>query len=149
MIKYALACESAHRFESWFASSDAFETQRRRGLVTCPVCNSPKVDKQVMAPSVARTEKADAAERSDDPAPGALLSARERQARAMVRAFREQVTRNAENVGERFPDEVRRMHYGDIEHRSIYGQASPVEARSLAEEGVEVYPLPVLLDDCN
>ena len=67
----------------------------------------------------------------------------------MLKAIREQVTRNADDVGERFPDEARKMHYGEIEHRSIYGEASPVEARELLEEGIEVHPLPIVPDDRN
>ncbi len=152
MIKYALACEQAHAFESWFASSDAFEAQRKRGFVTCPVCDSPEVGKQIMAPALARRDRdpaprppAEAAEAQ----PMALLSEPEQQLRAMLKALREHVTKNAENVGDRFADEARRMHYGEAEHRSIYGEANPHEAKALWEEGIEVHPLPLLPDDRN
>ena len=70
----------------------------------------------------------------------ALLSEKERELRAMFKAFREHVQKNADHVGERFPDEARKMHYGEIEHRSIYGEASPMEARELIEEGIEIHP---------
>jgi hypothetical protein len=157
MIKYALACEQAHEFESWFPSSEAFETQARRGFVTCPICNSLKVQKQIMAPRVARTDKGEpeAASRAPvpvqapEPQPLALLSEKEREIRSMLKAVREHVTKTAENVGERFADEARKMHYGEIEHRSIYGDANPVEANALLEEGIQVYPLPILPDDRN
>jgi hypothetical protein len=161
MIKYALACEQAHEFESWFPSSEAFETQARRGFVTCPICNSLKVQKQIMAPRVARTDKGEpeAAARAPvpvqaplqapEPQPLALLSEKEREIRSMLKALREHVTKTAENVGERFADEARKMHYGEIEHRSIYGDANPVEANALLEEGIQVYPLPILPDDRN
>jgi hypothetical protein len=149
MIKYALACEQAHEFESWFPSSEAYETQRKRGFVTCPICNSAKVEKQIMAPSLARTGKAQAPAAAPETQPVAILSEKERELRAMVRAFREHVTKNAENVGERFADEARKMHYGEADHRSIYGEANPAEARALLEEGIEVHPLPVVPDDRN
>jgi hypothetical protein len=79
----------------------------------------------------------------------AVLSEKEREIRAMLRAIREHVTKTAENVGDRFADEARKMHYGETEHRSIYGQANPVEARELWDEGIEVHPLPLLPDDRN
>ena len=146
MIKYALACHEAHEFESWFPSSEAYEEQRRRGFVTCPLCHSPRVEKQIMAPRVARTDQASAAP-SPAPQPMAVLSEKEREIRALLRAIREHVTQNAEDVGERFPDEARKIHYGEVEQRSIYGQANPAEARALMEEGIEVLPLPLVPDD--
>jgi hypothetical protein len=148
MIKYALACEQAHEFESWFPSSDAFETQRKRGFVTCPYCNSAKVEKQIMAPSVARTDKAPIAT-APEPQPMAVLSDRERELRAALRALREHVMKNAENVGKDFVEEARKMHFGETEERSIYGEADLAEARALLEEGIDVLPLPVVPDDRN
>jgi hypothetical protein len=148
MIKYALACEQAHEFESWFPSSEAFETQRKRGFVTCPYCNSARVEKQIMAPSVARKDKA-----PDVPAavpqPVAVLSDKEQEIRAALRALREHVMKNAENVGKGFVEEARKMHYGEAEERSIYGEADLAEARALLEEGIDVLPLPVVPDDRN
>ena len=79
----------------------------------------------------------------------ALLAEKERELRAMFKAFREHVQKNADHVGERFPDEARKMHYGEIEHRSIYGEASPMEARELIEEGIEIHPLPIIADERN
>lgn len=148
MIKYALACEQAHEFESWFPSSDAFEEQRKRGFVTCPFCNSAKVEKQIMAPSVARKDKAPAAP-APEAQPVAALSDREREIRAMLRSLREHVMQNAENVGRSFAEEARKMHYGEAEERSIYGEAEPAEARALLEEGIDVLPLPIVPDDRN
>jgi hypothetical protein len=145
MIKYALACEQAHEFESWFPSSDAFETQRQRGFVTCPYCNSSKVEKQIMAPRIVRTDKTPA----PTPQPVAAFSDKEREIRAMIRAVREHVLQNAENVGRGFAEEARKMHYGEAEERSIYGEADQTEVRSLLEEGIGVLPLPVLPDDRN
>jgi hypothetical protein len=83
------------------------------------------------------------------PASTPLMMAHERELRAKIKELRDHIVKNADNVGERFPNEARKMHYGDIEHRPIYGEASPEEARSLIDEGVEVSPLPVLPDDRN
>jgi len=150
MIRYALVCEQAHEFESWFPSSDAYDAQVARGLVTCPICNSGKIEKQIMAPSVARTDKVEVLA----PLPAetqnvALLSEKEREIRAMLKAVREHVTKNAENVGEQFPEVARKMHLGEIEHRSIYGEASLSEAKALIEEGIEIHPLPIVPDERN
>jgi hypothetical protein len=162
MIRYALACERGHEFESWFPSSTAYDDQVNRALVACPICGSTGVEKQLMRPSVARTDKGRAEGVSEQlpavslpaaqevlPPPVALLSEREHQLRAMLREIRDHVTKNAENVGDRFVDEARKMHYGETEHRSIYGEATIDEAKALVEEGVEVQPLPIIADDRN
>ena len=157
MIRYTLHCERDHAFESWFQNSSAYDSQVRRKLVTCPVCNSTKVEKAIMAPQIVSKKGRDNAV----PAPAAapveapatestpLLMAQERELRAKLKELRDHIVKNADNVGERFPNEARKMHYGDIEHRPIYGEASPDEARALIEEGVEVAPLPVLPEDRN
>jgi hypothetical protein len=148
MIKYALACEQAHEFESWFPSSEAFEAQRKRGFVTCPFCDSARVEKQIMAPSVARTDKALTAP-APETQPVAILSEKERELRAALRALREHVMKNAEDVGKGFVEEARKMHHGETEERSIYGEADLAEARALLDEGIDVLPLPVVPDDRN
>ena len=161
MIRYALRCDQGHTFESWFQSSTAYDSQRRRKLVSCPACDSVAIEKAIMAPRLARrgaaaseaapaeepAVAATAAETAPDPV--ALVSAKERELRAKLKELRDHIVKNADNVGNRFPNEARKMHYGDIEHRPIYGEASPDEARSLIDEGVEVSPLPVLPDDRN
>jgi hypothetical protein len=158
MIRYTLRCERGHGFESWFQSSSAYEAQEKRKLVNCPVCGSARIERAIMAPQiVSKRDREDAA-----PAPAAttttevnapastpLMMAQERELRAKIKELRDHIVKNADNVGERFPNEARKMHYGDIEHRPIYGEATPDEARSLIEEGVEVSPLPVLPDDRN
>ncbi|HEX2509809.1 MAG TPA: DUF1178 family protein [Microvirga sp.] len=150
MIKYALACEQGHEFESWFPSGDAYDAQAKRGFVSCPICNSTKVEKAVMAPRVARAAAAQPQPApAPEPQPVAMLSEKEREIRALLRAVREHVVQNAENVGKGFAEEARKMHYGEIDHRSIYGEATPVEARELLEEGIEVHPMPVVPDDRN
>jgi len=164
MIRYALRCERDHTFESWFQTSSAFEQQVKRKLVSCPVCNSVKVEKAIMAPQIVSKKgrrEADAPspqpqpqpQPAADPAPTQgstpLLMAQERELRVKLKKLRDHIVKNADNVGEQFPNEARKMHYGEIEHRPIYGEASPEEARALIDEGVEVSPLPVLPDDRN
>ena len=156
MIRYSLRCERGHSFESWFQSSSAYEQQEKRKLVNCPSCGSAKVERAIMAPQIVSKKGQDIAAPAPAPAtdvtaPGStpLMMAQERELRAKLKELRDHIVKNADNVGERFPNEARKMHYGDIEHRPIYGEASPEEALSLIEEGVEVSPLPVLPDDRN
>jgi hypothetical protein len=161
MIRYALCCANGHGFESWFRDSASYDLQAREGLVACPVCQSTSVAKQIMAPAVARTDRerpaapaepetqdAQQAQAASAPAvPMVALSEREMAFRALLRAVRDHVTATAEHVGPRFAEEARRMHEGLTEFRSIYGEATEDEARALAEEGIEAFPLPILPDD--
>lgn len=146
MIRYALACEEGHAFESWFASSGSYDEQVARGLVTCPHCGSGLVVKRPMAPSLGRSgEPAASAETpalpvADDP---------QRRMRSLLRAVRQQIEANAEHVGPRFPEEARKIHYRETESRAIYGEASPSEARALVDEGIAVAPLPPAPDERN
>ena len=155
MIRYALRCARGHDFESWFQSSAAYDSQRKRGLVACPVCDSTKVEKAIMAPRLARKDKSRpalepvAAPAEDAPPASLVMAPQERELVAKLRELRDHVIKNADNVGTKFPDEARKIHYGDAEHRAIYGEATAEEARALIEEGVEVAPLPVLPDDRN
>ncbi len=159
MIRYTLSCERGHEFESWFANSAAYDKQAKRGLVTCPLCNSAKVEKTIMAPNLApRLARTDVAEPAAPPAtppaapakgPVAMMSPPERELRQKLKELRDHVTKNATNVGAKFPEEARKIHYGETEHRSIYGEASPQEAKALHEEGIEFHPLPTLPDDQN
>jgi hypothetical protein len=160
MIRYALVCDKKHQFEIWFSNSADYDKQRKRNLVTCPACGSAKVGKAIMAPAIGRTEKRDESPAPiiNEPAPVAvepsaetvaMISPQAQEFRAKLKELREHLIKNADNVGKKFPDEARKMHYGEIEHRSIYGEASPEEAKDLHEEGIEFHPLPVLPDDRN
>lgn len=171
MIKYTLICDKKHSFESWFANSDAYDKQVKRKLVTCPVCDSAKVEKALMAPRLnakgnkRKSGKPEAVAAmqavAEATAPAAVpaaapetssvvsVSPEEKEFRQKVRELRDHLVKNADNVGHKFPEEARKMHYGEIEHRSIYGEASPEEAKELIEEGVELHPLPVLPEDRN
>jgi hypothetical protein len=158
MIRYNLRCAKGHTFESWFQSSAAYESQEKRKLVSCPACGSVKVERAIMAPRIVSKKGREVAapvpagapaETTAAPESTPLLMAQERELRTKLKELRDHIVKNADNVGERFPNEARKMHYGDIEHRPIYGEASPDEARALIDEGVEVSPLPVLPDDRN
>ncbi len=124
MIRYALRCEAGHDFESWFNNSTAFDRQAARGLVACPMCGSAKVEKAIMAPSLSAggepSPSAPAAE--PEKTPVAIVSKEEVALRKKLKELRDHVVKNADYVGEKFPEEARRMHYGEIEHRSIYGE---------------------------
>lgn len=164
MIRYALACSKGHSFESWFQNSAAYDKQAKRSLVECPVCGDSKVEKALMAPTLAGTKKRArpsmpaampapspeaAPATSETPTPVAMVSPEEREFRTKLKELRDHLTKNADNVGRKFPDEARKMHYGEAEHRSIYGEASPQEAQELHEEGIEFHPLPVLPEERN
>jgi hypothetical protein len=160
MIRYALNCDQGHDFESWFQGSAAYDKQVKRGLVSCPVCGSSKIEKAIMAPRLSGASKRPAAAEpvNEAPAPApaaadktpvAILSPQETEFRAKLKELREHLTKNADHVGPKFPEQARKMHYGEIEHRSIYGEASPEEAKDLHEEGIEFHPLPILPDERN
>ncbi|PTM41101.1 DUF1178 family protein [Bosea sp. 124] len=157
MIRYALVCDSAHEFESWFAGSASFEDQLRRGLVTCPLCDSKRVDRAIMAPNVARTDRGARAievEQEASPAavpaapasaaPAALMGEPEIALRQMLTALHKHVAETAEHVGPRFADEALKIHHGESDSRPIYGEATSEDARMLHEEGVAFMPLPRL-----
>jgi hypothetical protein len=171
MIHYALRCDDDHAFDGWFASSDAFDRQQKAGLLCCPVCGSPEVDRALMAPAVATRrgrERDDATRKTtppgdatpeppspaqpETPPPGANVMLRDHHAaelRAALKTLREAVEKHGVNVGRAFPEEARRIHYGEAEPRGIYGQADLEEARELIEEGISILPLPVLPDERN
>ncbi len=129
MIKYQLRCAVEHEFEAWFRDSADFDVQAEDGLVECPVCGSDDVRKAVMAPAIARRSNA----RS--------RAMRRDIVQAMNRA-RDYVEKNFDYVGEQFPEEARKIHYGETEERSIYGEATGKEVKELVDEGVPVAPLP-------
>jgi hypothetical protein len=160
VIRYALTCDRGHGFESWFQDSAAYDKQAARKLVTCPICGSVKIEKAIMAPQLSRTDKRgappasapDAAPVAAEPAekaPVAMMSPQERELRAKLKELRDHIVRNSDYVGQKFPEEARRMHYGEAEPRSIYGEASAEDAAALAEEGVEFHHLPRLPEERN
>jgi hypothetical protein len=149
MIKYALACDKDHAFESWFPDSGSYEAQARRGLIACPVCASTRVSKAIMAPAIVGGQKGERKTEDAPRAPVALLDERQQRLREIARHLRQEIIANTDDVGAKFPEEARAIHEGDAPARSIRGQATPEEARALIEEGVGVLPLPFLPDEFN
>ena len=145
MIRYELQCDRGHGFDGWFRDSASYERQAEASLLSCPQCGSVKVGKAVMAPHIAksRPQPPEAARPPPKPDPRAEALP------ALFRRIREKVAAHAEYVGERFPEEARRIHYEETEPRGIYGEASLEEAKSLHEEGIEVFPLPPLPEERN
>ncbi len=136
MILYQLRCDKNHEFEAWFKGSAGFEAQNRKSAVECPFCGTTKIAKAPMAPNVVGS-RGEAAPKGE---------ATRELADRVVEAFgkiRRHVEENCDYVGEAFPEEARRIHYGEKkEARGIYGEATTDEARRLDEEGIEVFPLP-------
>lgn len=145
MILYALKCATAHEFDSWFLSSDAFDTLRAGQHVSCPICGSVAVEKSLMAPSVRPARKQGGVPQvqadSEVKAPGPL-SQPGSAAEVALADLRRQIEANSDYVGLNFAAEARRIHDGSAPPRSIYGEARPEEARQLIEDGVPVTTLP-------
>ncbi len=131
-----LTCPHGHRFEGWFASADDFESQLSRKLVECPICGATEVSRLPSAPRLNLSGATEAQAQAPSPANAAELQAH------VLRALRE-VLEKTENVGDRFAEEARRIHYNEAPARNIRGVTTPEDARALVEEGIEVMPLPV------
>ena len=129
-----LRCENGHGFEGWFASDEDFMDQNGRGLVECPMCGDKVISRMPTAPRLNLSGQREV------PAPAEPTSV-DMQA-AFLQAVR-QMMANTEDVGERFPEEARRIHYGEAEQRGIRGEATPDERQALLEEGIEVVPIPI------
>ncbi|MEY4092793.1 MAG: hypothetical protein RLZZ496_1975 [Pseudomonadota bacterium] len=151
MIKYQLHCDDGHDFEGWFPSSDAFEKQKKRGFVACAICGTNKVDRAIMAPAVARTDKVPAdlpAEFMNDVS-SSLISDEERELRQRLAELRAEMIKDAKDVGEDFAEEARKIHFGESDVKQIYGRTTLADARELLDEGIGVLPLPPSFDDAN
>jgi hypothetical protein len=138
MILFDLICDQEHEFEAWFASSEAFAKLKAAQAVSCPHCGSTAVSKALMAPKLSR--KVGEEKR---------MSAEEERAkvRSALKQLRKTVEETSDYVGKEFPEEARKMHYGEAEKRNIYGEATPEEAKDLAEEGVPVSQIPWIEKD--
>jgi hypothetical protein len=133
MIRYALSCDDGHEFEGWFGDSNDFDRQRGGGLLECPLCASPNVRKQIMAPAVVGAKKRDAI-RAESGKRSMMM-----EVMGQVRAH---VEANFDYVGDQFAAEARKIHAGESEERGIYGEASSEDVRGLVEDGVPVAALP-------
>jgi hypothetical protein len=150
-----LVCAQGHTFEGWFGSEQDYVDQQDRGLLTCPVCTEARVTRRPSAPrlnlsssrregevAAAPTAESAAASSSTPPNPAQALQ------RALVQAV-QNVLRSTEDVGERFVEEARRIHYGEVQARNIRGQATPEQRAELQDEGIEVLTLPMLSEESS
>lgn len=154
MIRFSLRCQKGHEFEGWFRNGDTYDRQAKRGDVRCPDCGSAKVSKAIMAPAIAKGGRRAAAVEvpaAETPAPVEAKPAAAPDAgevhvagklREALREMRQYIEKNAEYVGPRFADEARKMHKGEADERSIYGEASDAEAEELKDEGIEFGRIP-------
>ena len=146
MMRFALCCERDHAFEAWFGGNADLDEQRERGLVECPHCGSATIERALATPALSTARRKDARREG---ARSTLTNARDAAVREKMREFARHVRATTTDVGERFPDEARRIHFGEAEERAIRGRASPDEARSLLEDGVHIAPVPVAPDEAN
>lgn len=137
MIVYNLRCKNSHEFEGWFKDSAAFEAQAKSGKLLCPVCDTAKVEKAIMAPAVSGAKKS------------TITNDEAKKMRQFMTGLRKYVQENADYVGPKFAEEARKIHYGESEDRHIYGEATLAEAKELIEEGVDVAPLPPDVENVN
>jgi hypothetical protein len=145
VIAYNLVCKDGHEFEGWFADSKAYAAQEKSGDLVCPICGDASISKAIMAPAV-MTSVTKAKGRSG-PAPAE--AGEQQKLRQFVAGFRKYVEENADYVGPKFPEEARKIHYGETEARHIYGESTLKDARELIEEGIEIAPLPSDPSDLN
>ena len=138
MIRYSLKCDREHVFESWFKSAGAFDALKNAGHFSCPTCGSAEISKAIMSPQVSTSKK----QTENAPVETHALSAPSSPVEEAIANLRKAVEESSEYVGTSFAETARKMHDGDIEHRSIHGEASRGDAKSLIDDGVPVLPLP-------
>ena len=143
MIRFDLRCRRDHHFEAWFRSNAAYDAQSAAGHLSCPVCGSGEVEKAIMAPRVAKAGRGAGSEEPRAAVARGGSPSEARALRAALERLRDHVESTCDDVGAAFPEEARKIHYGEAEARGIYGQASEREAEALAEEGIEFSRLPL------
>lgn len=141
MIRFSLHCDRAHQFEAWFRSNEDYENQCKEEIIRCPVCNSPAIKKTLMAPTVATAHRREQTASATEQARAEFMK--------QLRHLAKTVRANAENVGSRFAEEARKIHFGEISPRAIYGKADAREVASLVQDGIDILPLPTLPEDQN
>jgi hypothetical protein len=142
VIQYSLVCDKDHRFDAWFRNAAAYDEQRTRGIVTCPICMTTKVEKALMTPSVARSRGSEKMAVSSGHPQHAQL-------REAMQALRSKITSEADYVGDKFAEEARKIHFKEVDPRGIYGEATRDEVAALVEDGVDFMPLPSLPEEHN
>ncbi len=136
MNRYSLACVGEHEFEAWFSNSAAYDAQRRKKLVECPVCGSHEVRKQIMAPAIRDSGSKSGRQKSPEAESPEAMAAK------MAGEVRRKIVETHDYVGDKFAEEARSMYYGEIEHRPVWGEVTPDVAEELQEEGVPAMPIP-------
>ncbi len=151
MIRYALLCDDDHAFESWFDHSSAFDKLQSAKLIECPHCGSQKIRKDLMSPQIGglRANKRATNNPSIVKTPDIELQKLQQEAVELARKIRHHVEKNADNVGDKFASEARKIHFEEVEPHNIYGEATPDEVSELVEDGIEIAPLPALPEDKN
>ena len=158
MIVYELRCDTGHGFDAWFRNSDAFEVQRDAHQVSCPTCGSSEITKAPMAPRIGKSDRSRSEEmrsqetrpettrpdqtRSEQMRPEQMRPEHMRMVMSQIAELNRHVAETCDYVGSAFPEEARKIHYGETKRREIYGEASPDEAMALRDEGVEVAAIP-------
>lgn len=166
MIRYRLLCDEGHDFDAWFRNSDDFEQQKTHMLISCPLCSSTAIDRGLMAPAIAKAKyheeekvatstdistnaQASPKNKEDANIPAALPNLQMEHIISLMRDFKKTVIENAVDVGEKFAEEARKIHYGDTDPYGIYGKATTQEVMELAEDGIDILPLPILPEERN
>ena len=142
MIHYSLICDKSHKFDGWFSNAAAYDAQKHRGLITCPICLTTAVDKAIMAPAVSRTDNAEKVSLS-------IGHPEHQKLREAMLALRNKVTSEADYVGDKFAEEARKIHFKEADARGIYGEATHDEVAELIEDGVDFLPLPHVPEEAN
>ena len=144
MIHYQLHCGQNHEFDGWFAGSEAFEDQQKRGLISCPFCSDTKIQRALMAPALGR--KSNRMPEPLDPSTPTALAMQGGEASTqlaeLLQKMRHEIEMRCDYVGNDFAEEARKIHYGETDARGIYGEATLDEAQELVDEGIEVAALP-------
>jgi len=141
VIHYSLVCDKSHKFDGWFSNAAAYESQKTRGLVTCPICLTNAVDKALMAPAIGRA--------GSEKVSLSIGHPQHTQLREAMVALRNKVTSEADYVGDKFAEEARKIHFKEVDKRGIYGEASREEVAALVEDGVDFMPLPSIPEEHN
>ncbi len=151
MIRYALLCDLDHAFESWFDHSSAFDKLQTSKLIECPHCGSQKIRKDLMSPQIGglRANKRTTSNPSIAKSKDTELQNLQQEAVELARKIRGHVEKNADKVGDKFASEARKIHFEEVEPHNIYGEATSDEVNELAEDGIEIAPLPTLPEDKN
>ena len=163
MIHFSLTCDKNHQFEGWFRNNADYEDQLSCGHLACPFCNSTTISKSLMAPAVSTSrrkakrksvEEKGVTNTKSQKSPSkrkklAVIDKEEQEFMSMLRELKDKLVKNADDVGDNFAEEARKIHYGESEKTGVYGSANPAEVRKLREEGIEFFALPTLPEDQN